>query len=79
MWFPDESPKIKPAKFKDGSKAVYRDKEKNDHVCTVVHSHFENLLSGYVYAIVLDEPFEGKEKLLVNEAKLFSKAGKTKK
>lgn len=70
MHFPDKSPKIDPARFTNNSRVIYTDKDGNDHNATVLSSFFKSLLTGYVYAIELDEPLNGFTKYQVNEKRL---------
>ena len=70
MHFPDKSPKIDPARFTNNSRVIYTDKDGNDHNATVLSSYFKSLLTGYVYAIELDEPLNGFTKYQVNEKRL---------
>ena len=78
MWMPDEKLEIAPARFKKGGKALFADKNGEQHRCTILEVNFKSLNSGYVYAIELDEPLNGNTKFLTKENNLYIIPRKTK-
>lgn len=78
MWFPNESPKIEPARFKNNSKVIYTDKNGVDHNAIALESSFKSLMTGYVYKIELEEPIDGHKNFLVNESRLSKPVAKKK-
>lgn len=82
MWFPDKKLDIAENRFKVNDKVIYVDKEGGEHTATVVDFTFKSLISGYSYAIVLDEPYNGYKNYSVSESRIAGKvkaAPKTKK
>ena len=79
MWFPDK--KLDIAKNPDyvHDKVIYVDKEKGEHIATVLDVNFKDLLSGYSYAIELDEPLNGMTKYIVSEKRIRGKVKSEKK
>ena len=79
MWFPDKKLDIAKNRFNVNDKVIYVDKEKGEHIATVLNVNFKDLLSGYIYAIELDEPFNGMTKYLVSEKRIKGKVKSEKK
>ena len=77
MWFPKQSPKIDPARFKNNTCVIYTDNEGNEHLATVLESFFASLMTGYKYKIELDEPLNGHKNYVVKETSLSAQAKKT--
>ena len=73
MWFPDKKLDIAKNRFNVNDKVIYVDKEKVEHIATVLNVNFKDLLSGYIYAIELDEPLNGMTKYLVSEKRIKGK------
>ena len=73
MWFPDKKLDIAKNRFNVNDKVIYLDKDKGEHIATVLNVNFKDLLSGYIYAIELDEPFNGMTKYLVSEKRIKGK------
>lgn len=79
MWFPDKKLDIAKNRFNVNDKVIYVDKEKGEHIATVLNVNFKDLLSGYIYAIELDEPLNGMTKYLVSEKRIKGKVKSEKK
>ena len=73
MWFPDKKLDIAKNRFNVNDKVIYVDKEKGEHIATVLDVNFKDLLSGYSYAIELDEPLNGMTKYIVSEKRIRGK------
>ena len=79
MWFPDKKLDIAENRFKVNDKVIYVDKEGGEHTATVVDFTFKSLISGYNYAIVLDEPYNGYKNYTVSESRIAGKVKAEKK
>ena len=79
MWFPDKKLDIAKNRFNVNDKVIYVDKEKGEHIATVLDVNFKDLLSGYSYAIELDEPLNGMTKYIVSEKRIRGKVKSEKK
>ena len=79
MWFPDKKLDIATNRFNVNDKVIYVDKEKGEHIATVLDVNFKDLLSGYSYAIELDEPLNGMTKYIVSEKRIRGKVKSEKK
>jgi len=79
MWFPDQKLDIAKNRFKVNDKVIYVDKDGGEHTATVLDVSFKSLMSGYSYAIELDEPYNGMTKYMTSEARIAGKVKAVKK
>ena len=79
MWFPDKKLDIAKNRFNVNDKVIYLDKDKGEHIATVLNVNFKDLLSGYSYAIELEEPLNGMTKYIVSEKRIRCKVKSEKK
>lgn len=70
MWFPDKKLVISPAKFNVNALALWKDKDGNKHECQIETVTFKSLNVGYIYGIILSEPYNGVTKMLAKESNL---------
>lgn len=73
MWFPDKKLDIAENRYKVNDKVIYVDKEGGEHTATVLDYTFKSLISGYSYALELDEPHNGVTKYIASEARIAGK------